>query len=164
MGVTRLKRKDRKNKARANNRVAKIKQLLSTPVIKNVDVEELKANFNQSGEAKKAEKAPAASKPKASAPVAPKAAAPEVPAPSATNSTVVPAGTPSADEVFEAVEKKEAKLASEEADALEPGAVETAGEQFVRNQLADTTTNTQNNDIDAIKKVEDDENDIQPKV
>ncbi|GGK70494.1 hypothetical protein ACD591_04085 [Rufibacter glacialis] len=45
MAVTRLKRKDRKNKARQNNKQRIIKQLLSTPVIKNVDVEELKARF-----------------------------------------------------------------------------------------------------------------------
>ncbi|WP_205503193.1 hypothetical protein [Rufibacter psychrotolerans] len=45
MAVTRLKRKDRKNKARQNNKVRVIKQLLTTPVIKNVDVEELKARF-----------------------------------------------------------------------------------------------------------------------
>ncbi|SFF95539.1 hypothetical protein [Pontibacter chinhatensis] len=47
MGVTRLKRKDRKNKARANNKVAKIKQLLLTPVIKNVDVDALKEQFGE---------------------------------------------------------------------------------------------------------------------
>lgn len=45
MAVTRLKRKHRKNIARANNKQRVIKQLLSTPVIKNVDVEELKAQF-----------------------------------------------------------------------------------------------------------------------
>ena len=49
MAVTRLKRKDRKNKARANNKQAVIKQLLRTPVIKNVDVEELKAQFGKPG-------------------------------------------------------------------------------------------------------------------
>ncbi|MFT2010851.1 hypothetical protein ACMA1I_19410 [Pontibacter sp. 13R65] len=47
MGVTRLKRKDRKNKARANNRIAKIKQLLLTPVIKNVDMDELRSQFGE---------------------------------------------------------------------------------------------------------------------
>jgi hypothetical protein len=45
MAVTRLKRKDRKNKARQNNKQRIIKQLLMTPVIKNVDIEELKARF-----------------------------------------------------------------------------------------------------------------------
>ncbi len=48
MAVTRLKRKDRKNKARANNKQRIIKQLLATPVIKNVDVEALKAQFSAS--------------------------------------------------------------------------------------------------------------------
>ncbi|MGV3539650.1 MAG: hypothetical protein ACO1OQ_07560 [Rufibacter sp.] len=52
MAVTRLKRKDRKNKARQNNKVRVIKQLLATPVIKNVDVEELKARFTTAPAAK----------------------------------------------------------------------------------------------------------------
>ena len=52
MAITRLKRKDRKNKARANNKQAVIKQLLRTPVIKNVDVEELKAQFGTSATTK----------------------------------------------------------------------------------------------------------------
>jgi uncharacterized protein YfaA (DUF2138 family) len=50
MAITRLKRKDRKNKARANNKQIVIKQLLRTPVIKNVDVEELKAQFGKKGD------------------------------------------------------------------------------------------------------------------
>lgn len=49
MATTRLKRKDRKNKARANNRISRIKQLLVVPVIKNVDPEGLKAQFGNSG-------------------------------------------------------------------------------------------------------------------
>ncbi|MCJ8166612.1 hypothetical protein MKJ04_17335 [Pontibacter sp. E15-1] len=57
MGVTRLKRKDRKNKARANNRVARIKQLLLTPVIKNVDMDELRAQFGEAPKNKPAETA-----------------------------------------------------------------------------------------------------------
>lgn len=52
MAVTRLKRKDRKNKARQNNKQRIIKQLLSTPVIKNVDIEELKAQFTNAPAAK----------------------------------------------------------------------------------------------------------------
>jgi hypothetical protein len=71
MAVTRLKRKHRKNIARANNKQRVIKQLLSTPVIKNVDIEELKAQFTQNA-------APAAA-PKAEAP----AAKAETPAPAA---------------------------------------------------------------------------------
>ena len=50
MAVTRLKRKHRKNIARANNKQRVIKQLLATPVIKNVDVEELKAQFGKKSE------------------------------------------------------------------------------------------------------------------
>ncbi|QJX45452.1 hypothetical protein HMJ29_00275 [Hymenobacter taeanensis] len=48
MSVTRLKRKHRKNIARANNKQRVIKQLLLTPVLKNVDIEELKARFTTS--------------------------------------------------------------------------------------------------------------------
>ena len=62
MGVTRLKRKDRRNKSKANNRVSRIKQLTATPVIKNVDVEAIKASFGKADDKKataKAEKATA---------------------------------------------------------------------------------------------------------
>ncbi|HEX8326992.1 MAG TPA: hypothetical protein VF629_05595 [Hymenobacter sp.] len=45
MSVTRLKRKHRKNIARANNKQHIIKELLRTPVLKNVDIEELKSRF-----------------------------------------------------------------------------------------------------------------------
>ncbi len=45
MAVTRLKRKDRRNKAVANNKTAAIKQLLQRPEIKNVDIEEMKKSF-----------------------------------------------------------------------------------------------------------------------
>ncbi|CCH53910.1 hypothetical protein BN8_03042 [Fibrisoma limi BUZ 3] len=45
MGVTELKRKGRKNRARANNATQRIKQLLSKPIVKNVDVEAIKASF-----------------------------------------------------------------------------------------------------------------------
>jgi len=46
MAVTRLKRKDRRNKAVAKNKVARIQQLCSKPVIKNVDVEAITASFS----------------------------------------------------------------------------------------------------------------------
>lgn len=49
MSTTRLKRKHRKNIARANNKQRIIKQLLLTPVLKNVDLEELKARFTNGG-------------------------------------------------------------------------------------------------------------------
>jgi hypothetical protein len=45
MGVTRLKRKDRRNAAKANKRVADIKRLTAKPVIKNIDVEAIKKSF-----------------------------------------------------------------------------------------------------------------------
>ena len=51
MSVTRLKRKHRKNIARANNKQHIIKNLLRTPVLKNVDIEELKAGFPKKGAA-----------------------------------------------------------------------------------------------------------------
>ena len=61
MSVTRLKRKHRKNIARANNKKSIIKELLRTPVLKNVDLEELKARFTTPGAAAAAPaKAPAA--------------------------------------------------------------------------------------------------------
>jgi hypothetical protein len=47
MGITRLKRKDRKNSNRANARVAKLKLLTAKPVIKNIDVEAIKKSFEE---------------------------------------------------------------------------------------------------------------------
>jgi hypothetical protein len=47
MSVTRLKRKDRKNSNRANNRVAEIKRLTAQPVIKNIDIEAVKKSFEE---------------------------------------------------------------------------------------------------------------------
>jgi hypothetical protein len=54
MSVTRLKRKHRKNIARANNETRKIKNLLRTPVLKNVDLDELKSRFTTSAPAAEA--------------------------------------------------------------------------------------------------------------
>lgn len=45
MAVTRLERKGLRNKARANNKQKKIKQLNAQPVIKKVDVEAIKAEW-----------------------------------------------------------------------------------------------------------------------
>tara|TARA_B110000879_G_scaffold135021_1_gene176655 strand:- start:195 stop:482 length:288 start_codon:yes stop_codon:yes gene_type:complete len=53
MAVTRLERKGRKNKNVAKNRVATIQRLSFVPVIKNVDVDAIKKEFD----AKKAEPA-----------------------------------------------------------------------------------------------------------
>ncbi len=55
MGVTELKRKARKNRARATNKIEVIKFLLTKPTITNVDIEAIKAEFA----AKKAEAAKA---------------------------------------------------------------------------------------------------------
>ena len=55
MSVTRLKRKHRKNIARANNDTRKIKNLLRTPVLKNVDLDELKSRFATSAPAVEAD-------------------------------------------------------------------------------------------------------------
>ncbi|MGI4885602.1 MAG: hypothetical protein ACRYFR_11645 [Janthinobacterium lividum] len=73
MSVTRLKRKHRKNIARANNKQHIIKNLLRTPVLKNVDLDELKARFTTPEGAAPAAKAeaPAAPVAKAEAPAAP---------------------------------------------------------------------------------------------
>jgi CRISPR/Cas system Type II protein with McrA/HNH and RuvC-like nuclease domain len=61
MAITRLKRKARRNKQRSADRVNKIKQLTQTPVLVNVDKEELKASFATAAteEAPKAKKAKA---------------------------------------------------------------------------------------------------------
>lgn len=45
MAVTELKRKARRNRAIATNKVNAIKQLLRKPTIKNVDIEAIKASF-----------------------------------------------------------------------------------------------------------------------
>ncbi len=45
MAVTRLKRKAKRNKQTASIRRATIKQLTAKPVLRNVDVEEIKAGF-----------------------------------------------------------------------------------------------------------------------
>ena len=47
MAVTQLKRKSRKNRAVANNKVAAIKRLIRKPEIKKVDIEDLKASFSK---------------------------------------------------------------------------------------------------------------------
>lgn len=59
MAVTRLKRKGRRNKVVAKQKVADIQRLNSKPVIKTVDVEAIKEGFKTAAKkpaAKKAEK------------------------------------------------------------------------------------------------------------
>ena len=50
MAVTRLKRKAKRNKQTASIRRATIQQLTAKPVIKNVDVEAVKASFTTAPE------------------------------------------------------------------------------------------------------------------
>lgn len=69
MAVTRLIRKTRKNRARSNNRIQNIAQFTKQPVVKAVDPEELKKEFEAAPAEKKATKK--AAKPKAE--VAPEA-------------------------------------------------------------------------------------------
>lgn len=45
MAVTRLVRKAKKNRTVSKRRVAAIKRLTATPVIKNVDIEQIKEEF-----------------------------------------------------------------------------------------------------------------------
>jgi hypothetical protein len=54
MAVTRLKRKEKRNKIVAKKRVANIKALTKVPVIRKVDIEELKklASSGTAGKAK----------------------------------------------------------------------------------------------------------------
>lgn len=51
MAVTELKRKGRRNRAIANNKTHAIKQLLQKPIIRNVDVEAIKASFAEKKQA-----------------------------------------------------------------------------------------------------------------
>ena len=78
MGVTRLKRKARRNKQTSAKRTARIKTLTAKPVLKNVDAEELKASFTTE-EPKKAKKAAAKKEeaPKVEATEEPKAEKPK---------------------------------------------------------------------------------------
>ncbi|MEQ9297529.1 MAG: hypothetical protein RIF33_03150 [Cyclobacteriaceae bacterium] len=58
MAVTRLKRKGRRNKLVSKQRLSTIKNLTSKPVITNVDIEEIKAEFKASAEADRVRRKP----------------------------------------------------------------------------------------------------------
>ena len=77
MAVTRLKRKSAKNKSRAKARVKTIGRLNSSPVIKRVTPEEIKAQFSSKKEAPKAKKKEEVKEAKEEAPKAEKKAAKE---------------------------------------------------------------------------------------
>ena len=57
MGVTRLKRKEKRNRAIAKAKVSRVKQLMARPVIKNIDIEEIKKTFAAKAEPKAPKKA-----------------------------------------------------------------------------------------------------------
>ncbi len=59
MAVTRLERKGRRNISRAKNKVISVKRLNAMPVIKNVDIEEMKKSFVAAPATKTKAEAPA---------------------------------------------------------------------------------------------------------
>jgi len=66
MAVTRLVRKAKKNRTVSKKRIANIKRLTSKPVIKNVDIEQIKEEFaNMKSKAAPKAKAPVKEAPKA---------------------------------------------------------------------------------------------------
>lgn len=83
MAVTRLIRKTRKNRARSNNRVENINRFIKQPVIKRVDVEEIKKEFEATSKGGKKAAAKKEEAPKAEA-VATEEVAAEKPAKKAT--------------------------------------------------------------------------------
>ncbi len=76
MGATSLKRKARKNRVVAKKRVDNIQRLQQTPVIKNVDIEAIKAEFAKADK-KKPEAKKEAPEAKAETPKAKKADTPK---------------------------------------------------------------------------------------
>ncbi len=68
MAVTRLERKGRKNKAVAKKRKGVIKHLTAKPVLKNIDIEAVKAEFEKKGAVKSAPKKEEKPKAEAKAP------------------------------------------------------------------------------------------------
>ena len=104
MGITRLKRKARRNKQTASKRNSSIKHLTSTPVIKNIDREALIASFPVAeAPAKVKEEPKTKAEPKAKA--APKAKAEKV------------AKAPKAEAVVEETPKAEKKPKAKTAPA-----------------------------------------------
>ena len=77
MAVTRLERKGRKNKNVAKNRVNTMKRLNAVPSIKNVDIEEIKAEFAKKAKSKKEEPKAEKAAPKAEKAAPKKEAAPK---------------------------------------------------------------------------------------
>ncbi|MGI4835751.1 MAG: hypothetical protein ACRYFK_20025 [Janthinobacterium lividum] len=143
MSVTRLKRKHRKNIARANNETKKIKDLLRTPVLKNVDLDELKSRF---GQAAPEEKKP---EPSVAAPAATENQQPEAKpaglfdkvahAASAAAAAVKHAATDAADAVaHSSVVEKAKEVATQAVDAVTHSAAFEAAQQAAHNVVEGT--------------------------
>ncbi len=112
MGVTRLKRKARRNKQTAAKRQNSMKQLNSKPVIKNIDKEAILASF---GSAPAVEEAPTA------APEVKEEAAPEVvaEAPAVEEAPVAEEAAPEVEEAPAAEEAQAEEAADDSEEAKE---------------------------------------------
>lgn len=84
MAVTRLKRKEQRNRTKANNRINAIKQLTQKPIIKNVDIEAIKQEFASKAAQAKTEATPKAEKTQPAAEAQPATRTAEAPAAEAT--------------------------------------------------------------------------------
>ncbi|MEP3575729.1 MAG: hypothetical protein ABJN25_18405 [Ekhidna sp.] len=113
MAVTRLERKGRKNKNVAKNRVNTMKRLNAVPSIKQVDIEEIKAEFANKAKSKKEE--PKAEKAAPKKEIAPKKeAAPKAEVADAPKKEVKKAAPKKkAEPKAKVAEKKEAKPKAE---------------------------------------------------
>lgn len=141
MSVTRLKRKHRKNIARANNETRKIKNLLRTPVLKNVDLDELKSRFTESTPAVVADEK---KKPEPSVAPAPEAKAEGSPAPE-TKAAGSPAPEAKAEGLFDRV----AYAASAAADKVKQVASDAA-EAVSHNSVVEKATAAASQAVDAV--------------
>ena len=101
MGATKLIRKELKNRVVSKKRTTAIKRITKTPVLKNVDIEKIKQEFEQNKAKAVAKKeAPAKESPKVTTP------APEV--------EVTPVVTEAPKEVVVEAKKKEAEIPTQE--------------------------------------------------
>lgn len=147
MTVTRLKRKHRKNIARANNETQKIKDLLRTPVLKNVDLDELKSRFGQAAPEAAADKkkpepdvaAPAAPEPKAAEAKSESLLDKVAHAASAAADAVKHAATDAADAVaHSSVVEKAKEVATQAVDAVTHSAAFEAAQQAAHSVVEGT--------------------------
>ncbi|MBC7922799.1 MAG: hypothetical protein H7Z75_17110 [Ferruginibacter sp.] len=140
MTVTRLKRKEQRNRSKASDRQARIKQLTAKPVIKNVDIEAIKQEFAEKAAAKAAQaRLSVESTPVSAAPRATPAAVVE--APETVNAPEVAARQAEAPETANAPE--EVETAAPRVEAATEKAPETnlevAPKEAAAPQAEDTT-------------------------